>query len=377
VLDNYLCVAHVRINTKRDWYPYRLRKLEAANPKAPVNRAVGSAVPGLDSTVYPVGLFDTVLATPEVKLALSNGDIDAVHEVLLYEPGRPFDSWVKYWSERRAEAKSQGRALEAGWCKLMMVGLAGKFAQRRRGWKNTTRYHAEAPWQGWCHYDGRSKVRTLLRSVGWQVQECYDYGTDPKALVALSAHIASYGRVFMRFVIDQLPARSVLYVANDALLVTAEALPILEVNGLLHPTDIGRFGVEGPYERARLWGPRDYELEGTVVKSGLPAERVPQGERKWLARFAERGDGLLAHPTDGTVRYHWSVVIGDHGDEPGLFREDGWYYPPVKDEAYGNPVDLAPRVGYRSEDNPSGVPTVTKPLATDWGYAKPQGRKRT
>lgn len=304
-LEDYSCVATVKISTDRPWYPKRHN----------------------NEVVYPVGTFFTNLCGPEITLAYESGHLKAVQCGVLYLSWPIFDKWVDYWWLRKSHCDKIGDSIGREMAKLMMNSLAGKLGQRNRYWVNTNRWPADDPWVSWPSIQPETGQPISLRSIGYQVQVQHTDGWAPHALVASAAHVNSYARVRMICDINSLPEKSVLYQSNDGLLLTeAGYLHLANVLGLIGP-GLGQYRLCGVYDDVEIFGPRDYRLGDDLRKAGLPRDRTEVSDRRWTVRKFESALALICRPPDGTVRVYEDIVSGSPLT-PGQYRENnGWMSP--------------------------------------------------
>lgn len=306
-LEDYSCVATVKIKTDRPWYPKRRN----------------------NEVVYPVGSFWTNLCTPEVLLAAESGHIVGISSVVLYTHWPIFNKWVDYWWARKSHCDRVWDSVGREMAKLMMNSLAGKLGQRNRYWINTNRWPAEDAWVSWPSIQPETGQPINLRSIGYQVQVQHTDGWAPHALVASAAHVNSYARVRMVCDVNSLPERSVLYQSNDGLLLTEEGYNHLaNVLGLVG-SDLGQYRLCGVYDDVEIHGPRDYRLGNDIKKSGLPKDRIELANRRWSVRRFESAMALICRPPDGTVRVYEDIISGSPLT-PGQFRENSGWMSPIR-----------------------------------------------
>lgn len=306
-IEDYCCVATVKIETDQPVYPYRHK----------------------GEVVYPVGSFWTTLCTPEILMANEMGNLRGISSAVLYVGWPIFNRWVDYWWQRKSYCDAKGDSIGREMAKLMMNSLAGKLGQRNRYWVNTNRWPAEDAWVSWPTIQPETGHPINLRSIGYQTQMQVADGWAPHALVASAAHVNSYARVRMVCDINSLPEKSVLYQSNDGLLLTDSGyLHLANILGLVG-NDLGQYRLCGVYEDAEIFGPRDYRLGTDLRKAGLPRDRAEISERRWSVRRFESALALVCRPPDGTVRVYDDVVSGSPLT-PGQYRENSGWMKPIR-----------------------------------------------
>lgn len=326
-LKSFLCVAVCKLDTDSEFYPVRKPKDGHLGKYlyGKANDTDWRNIPA--STVYPIGRLTTVLCTPEIKLALEYGHLREVTSCVFYHPWRIWDEWVNYWWQRKHLAEESGNNVRQLVCKILLNSLAGKLGQRNRFWTNTQDYPAEHPWHSWAAYSLEVNSAIPLRSIGWQVQRQVDYGWSNHALVAAAAHVNSYARVRMVRDMLLLPDRSILYVANDGMLVTADAHNAIQERMSTDPKQIGSYKLKGIHEYAEFFGPRDYIVNGEERKAGLPKDRERTGRRKWSVRTIENHQSMINRLPDGSVHTHFTEVSGTEHHWGQYDPGDGWLRP--------------------------------------------------
>lgn len=304
-IKEYLCVAMVGLSTDVDWYPYR-------SP---------------NGTIYPVGNFYTTLCTPEFSLARNSGHIKTCQAVILYHKHDIFTTWIDYWWGRKRDAEQHSNPVRREVCKTLLNSLGGKFAQRERYWRNTIRFPVDKPWTSWPARDTQRNQIVSLRGIGQCCQMLCDSGLARHALVSTAAHINSYARVRMHHDRQKLPEKSLIYLANDGLIVTQSGIDCLRAENTIDTGELGHYRTEGVYETAEIFGPRDYQVGHKVKKAGLPKIREEVSPRKWRVKSFECANSLISRPPDGSVHLYESTMSGAAHCFGQYQEKSGWLKP--------------------------------------------------
>lgn len=278
-LADYCIVANVRLTTSRNTYPFRCG----------------------GKTWYPSGNFWTTLCTPELHYAFQQGDVAEVSHCHIYE-GKPlFDGWVDFWYESKKRHAENGDKAAYEFDKLLLTSLSGKFAQKKRHWRIDSHSMPLVEWGRWPRYWKNAKRWEICRALGKlvQVQEYIDYADH--ALVAISAHITSAGRVYMKSVRDLVGEYQILYQDTDSLFLTQGGYKCMNEAGLLHHANLGLFKLREVILEGGIYGRQDYEANGKVVKAGLPKGAEQSGHRAWRFNKFESPDSMMSRMPDGTV----------------------------------------------------------------------------
>lgn len=246
-LRELLAVARVRVRTDRAVYPFRFR----------------------GRTCYPVGRFDTTLATPELVQAMKAGELESVHTIAWYTPGTPFRVWASWVLSLRDAMKAGGDAVGEKLVKLLANSLTGRLSKRRIGWDDCPRAIPLLEWGEWMRDDGRETLPSLYRSVGGHVQVMNRDGGRPHTLAAVYAHITSYGRVRMNRVRELAGDRHVVWQDTDGVLVTDTGRDRIDRAAGVVGGRYGDLRREGTHHAGQIYTPKHYWLDGQWTLAGV------------------------------------------------------------------------------------------------------------
>lgn len=284
---------HVDANTL---YPFVMR--EQLFPRARVRRCIAvepdrlanlmegygavadvKIATGPDADTYPVkcdgiqvhacGTFWTTLCGPELKRALVRGHVDQVGECHLYSLAPLFREWSDYWLERLLRARAKGDEGEAEFIKLVLTSLPGKFGQKGEWWVDAPERAPRKSWGMTFRLDTVKGTQVQYRYVAGHTQKKTPGQEPANAFPAISAYVTAHGREYMRNVMLQLPPESLLYLGADAIICTQPGFRRLGELDVLHPSEPGKFKVEGPYDQIEICGPNWYREDERWIVSGL------------------------------------------------------------------------------------------------------------
>jgi len=217
-------------------------------------------------TLYPVGRFETTLATPELQLALEYGYLEQVYEVVSYEKAPIFRDYVTHFWNHRADAKMRGDIWASKNDKGFLTSLYGKFGQRI--------FTSELMGVGvdrrdeiWTEYDADDGVWYEYRSLAGRVERRVRkvYGRD--TLVAIPAHVTSYARVKLWRLMVLAGLNNVFYVDTDSLIVVGEALDRLW--DYMEAEALGGLRVIAQSESLYIRAPKWYRFGHKEKRSGV------------------------------------------------------------------------------------------------------------
>lgn len=292
---------------------------------------------GPDADTYPVrrdgvqlhacGVFETVLCGPELRRALDHGHVELVGECHLYSVCDLFSQWAARWLDVKATARRQGDRGQEEFAKLILVSLAGKFAQRGDHWTDDP---TRAPRKGWGRvYRKDCSSGTIMewRYVAGHTQRRDREGEPGNAFPAISAFVTSNARERMRAIFGLMPARSLLYTATDSIICTRAGFDALTNHGLIDQEEAGKLRVIDVHASAEICGPNWYRLDERWVRSGLWGKARQLADGRWVCDvWDQMGVLTQAHPHGrcGFTTVELSRVFASEKNSPG---ESGWRVP--------------------------------------------------
>jgi len=200
------------------------------------------------------------LAGVELVQALAGGDVRRVHALARYDFGSPFQSFVDSIFGLKLSLTKEGRHGQAALTKSVLNSLHGKFAQQGRRWVQAKGKIGGPQWSTWW---GRSPVDESwvpYRNLGGVSEYCQKAGEWRHSFPALSASVASAGRVELARARDVAGADQTLYCDTDSLHVERVGYERLVASDILHPTCLGRWKTVTTGADAYYWGLKHYRV---------------------------------------------------------------------------------------------------------------------
>lgn len=273
LLNSYLCVARVTINTTDTVYPLRTKS----------------------KLLFPTGRFETSLSTPELVRALLNNEIEKVHEVAWYHGEKIFSDYVDYVTGLRREAKEAKNKLYDLVAKLLGNSLYGKTGQQGIVWDRVI--PTQKP--------GLYKIDPILslddgrlieqRVVGNVIQQKSLTPESRYSHPAIPAHITAYGRSDLYDLIWQAKEQNVYYHDTDSLVVNEEGYQLL--SPVIDSHELGKLKLETIVKKGYINGPKDYMFNDEVKLKGVKESAAKVDDRtfiqtQWIGtRGRIHGDG--------------------------------------------------------------------------------------
>jgi len=262
-LQEYLVMARVVIETNVPWYPFRKN-----------NRLV-----------FPIGTFETVLSTPELKIAIEQGHIKEVKETALYDGEVIFEQYVDSFYTARREAIAAGDNLRSTMYKLFMNGLYGKFGQMEEEWELI----CDAPYNEISVeevFNMETKKVDTYKTFGGSRFKKGDVHDAFNAFPAVTAHVTAYARCLLYTYVLQAGREETFYCDTDSLFVSQRGFDRLQSKidtGLL-----GYLKLEKTSDNVRLYAPKDYVFGDEIKQKGvkksakcLNEERTEFEQEQW------------------------------------------------------------------------------------------------
>lgn len=216
--------------------------------------------------VFPLGRFQTVLASPELSLAIEYGYLRDVLEVVTYDQAPIFREYVGHFWRLRQRARKRGDDYTSRIGKRFLAALHGKFGQRI--------FTSELILEGadredeiWTEYDIEDGIWNEYRSLAGRVERRVREINGRDTLVAIPAHVASYARVKLwRWMIDA-GLENVLYVDTDSLIVRREALK--RIGQYVKPHTLGGLRIINQSRMLYIRAPKWYRFGRETKRAGV------------------------------------------------------------------------------------------------------------
>lgn len=260
-------------------------RVRCTSPRYPLRTPAG--------VIYPVGEFWTTLAGPEIRWALSRGELCEIGRGYTYRLGH----WAGTWSRWVADVL-EGRVEEAGPMLRQLLKGASKTVWGRTAMRVTgTVAEQDGPTEELRLERGHDQSRGCEFTIvdwGWRRRiEIQDQEGDD-SFPAILAWIQSHLRVLVGRLVDQLGEDAVAMIASDGVLVApwrlAElmdgdlyqarggggAVDVAEaaLDALLPATRPLTLRVKDVLRRVRALGPETLESDQRRVVAGVPRKAV-------------------------------------------------------------------------------------------------------
>lgn len=301
-IEHCAVIARVDLNVTENWYPFKQNGF----------------------TCYPLGRFQTVLTTPELKLAIQRGWVENVYEMSYYPQKSLFAEYVHDFYNLRKQYLANGNAPYAVICKLLVNSFYGKFGQM--GFEQRV-IGSALPDEIWSmsvyNVDKNEWLRHI--SLAGQVYEERRVGEAYNSFPAIAAHVTAYARMQLYKIKQLVPAHHAYYMDTDSLIVDAEGYQA--VKHLVRPSELGALKIEYESENLEIYAPKDYVMGDMHKIKGIRDDAIELRPGAFQQDQWIRLPGMLAR---GNVSQYLIQKIVKHQRREihsGVVQPDGWIDP--------------------------------------------------
>lgn len=214
--------------------------------------------------IYPVGMFQATLSTPELEFALDRCQILKVGKVAIYERAPIFAAYASYFADLKEQYEQQSNKPFRTIAKKLANSLYGKFGQTDIDTDLSFEMPPLAPREA-PYYDWRTKHWCRIYKLGHQTVYERSGGESFNSFPAIPAHVTAYARMYLWSLIEKAGRENVFYCATDSLLVNQQGFDNLEP--LVDDHKLGYLKVQNVSESLEIYGPNNFRL-GHRLKSG-------------------------------------------------------------------------------------------------------------
>lgn len=281
LLERYMVIAEVRINTRRETFPVRRKS----------------------GTFYPVGEYVTTLADPELRFALESGLITGVYRAAWYKSAPIFRDYMNHWLKRKLACHEAGDTAGEAMAKLMLNSLYGKTGQRShrwREWSEQTMRDIEHEFKlpagylddaftrppvlygpdGYCMLPGIDSPFGV-RDLFGRLEISLPIGESRDSCPAIAACVTSYARVQLQRYQMAAGATNWFYADTDSIWCNGVGRDRLDRRGDIKPNTPGYLSEKGEHARLSVYGPKDYETDKVRRIKGVRMSAVQVDGGGW------------------------------------------------------------------------------------------------
>lgn len=297
-LRKYCVTAKVRLRTEK--------------PFAPIRQD--------NKLIFPIGTFECILSTPELRYALEHAEILSVSEVSVYHRAHLFTDMVKDMVGKKVEAQLSGDRVREFLYKKLINSFYGKWGQSGGKWLEDSNIE-DLECKQWIEYDVESGKKTRFRQMGGLVQVKGEETESRDSFPAIAGHVTAYARMMLWGMIETANTSNVWYMDTDCLVVNDEGRALL--SSQISSTILGALKVAGEYDDIEIWGAKDYRFGSKVRTKGVRKNAVwldghKVRQEQWSGLRGLVRSGHMDAPTTKTVTKNLARIYSK-----GSVQQDG------------------------------------------------------
>jgi len=267
ILNSKAVVARVKIETKEPVYAVKRER-----------------------TLFPIGVFETTLCTPELKYALAYGHIKKVYDCVIYEQANIFESYVDTIYTLRQDFISAGVDIYQNLCKYLLNSLYGKWGQKAENWVKIGDCPNEPDREELLFTNESNKVMRIRYLLG-EMFELKSYSESYNSFPAICSHVTAYARMYLWSLMQLAGHGNYFYCDTDSLIVNDKGMDNL--TPVLDDTKLGFMKHEETVHKLIIHGLKDYEKDSNVVMKGIRRNAVKLSEGVYQQEQWSSFKGLL------------------------------------------------------------------------------------
>ena len=248
--------------------------------------------------IFPVGVFQSIITTPEIAYGLRRGHIADVLEIATYKQEELFTDFVAYFYAKRREYAAAGNSAFSYMCKILLNSLYGKFGQNGRKWEPAD-FDFPPGVDYYTPEKGGAPVR--VRRVMGQGQYFSVEGEAENSFPMIASEITAHGRIRLWEYIDTIREREgrVFYVDTDSLVVDREGLEAMRP--YMDDSKLGFLKLEETSNGGSFIAPKHYTLNNRTKIKGIRANAIRRGNSYEQDRFISWDSLLVSGKPDGYI----------------------------------------------------------------------------
>jgi DNA polymerase type B, organellar and viral len=282
------------------------------------------AIRDKNKLIFPTGRFEAYITTPELVHLIEQGHLVRVKRCAIYEKQRPFVEFVTDLYQRRINATLSGNKVEGEHYKLLLNAFSGKWGQNGIKWSTVGRTD-KSDIAFWREIDYLTDEVVNYRRWDGLVQRKDTFPESANSHPAIAAHITSYGRMVLWALMRKIPVKAAFYCDTDSILVSEEGFEHIKES--VSDKILGQPKLVGKYSHARIYGCKDYVLDGVRTCKGVREQAVEHApnqyrQEQWVGFRRALRKGWLDAPRVLTV----DKLLKRTYDK-GNVGTDGWVTP--------------------------------------------------
>jgi len=259
-----------------------------------------------ERTLFPIGVFDTTLCTPELEYALKHGHIKDIYDCVVYERANIFKSYVDTIYTLRQDFSSAGVPIYENLCKYLLNSLYGKWGQKAENWVKIADCPNEPDREELLFTYESNRVMRLRYLLG-ELFELKSYSESYNSFPAISSHVTAHGRMYLWSLMKLAGLGNYYYCDTDSLILNDKGMD--NISSIIHETKLGYMKHEETTNKLIIHGLKDYEIDTKTVIKGIRKNAVMIGDctykqEQWLSFKGLLHSGDINTYTVKTITKH-------------------------------------------------------------------------
>lgn len=272
LLKKYCLTARVIVETKQPVFPLTLN----------------------NKLVFPIGKFETILTTREIKYAIDHNILLENREAAVYEKANLFNEYVDFFYNKRKEYKKEGKEAFNFMCKLFLNSLYGKFGQRNDVYEDFKPTGAIRKWLDTLPDGVYREVllngKNTYRKINGKIEISRGMVEGINSFVAIAAHITADARMKLWYYFKEAGRENIFYCDTDSIMVNAQGY--LRSKKMID-TSLGMLSLKDSTNHLSIYGAKDYEFGKDVVIKGIKKDAKKIGRNSYSQIKFEGLSGAL------------------------------------------------------------------------------------
>jgi len=292
--------------------------IETSEPVYPVRHE--------NKLIFPTGLFESTLSTPELIYALENGHIRKVKRASVYEKANIFTDFIDWMYTTRRRYKDMGNTVWSWLVKILGNSLYGKWGQNGFVFKEV--YTVDnLDIKVWTEYDAETGEKYRMRQFCGVVQEKKRNGESSNSHPAIAAHVTAYARIYLYKLMKQAELVNVFYNDTDSLLLNEVGFNNL--HEYINEKELGALSIDGVYDYVSLYGAKDYVMGHKWKTKGVRKNALQTSPNTFEQDKFVSFKGMLQRGDLNTVYIHRVTKNLSRKYDKGVTQPDGRVTPHV------------------------------------------------
>ena len=243
-----------------------------------------------ERTIFPIGIFETTLCTPELDYGLKHGHIKEVYDCVIYEQANIFESYVDTLYTLRQDFISADVDVYQNLCKYLLNSLYGKWGQKAENWVKIADVPNEPDREELLFTYESNKVMRLRYLLG-ELFELKSYGEAYNSFPAISSQVTAYARMYLWSLMQLAGTGNYFYCDTDSLIVNDKGMDNL--TPVIDDTKLGYLKHEETTHKFIIHGLKDYEKDSKVVIKGIRRDAIKLSDGVYKQEQWSSFKGLL------------------------------------------------------------------------------------